>query len=302
MLVLLFLPTFLGWADSFSSLRRLFDFEAYEKRIHHLTNYPGVRVFSIGTSHGGRNLWMIEISPITPTTKAVLLLGSSHPIEWHAQEIPLKLAEFLAGQTSRLQAISYILPIFNPDGFAYMRVIPTFYASNRKNRYFPPTEKRTSIYTSGVDLNRNFSYQWQKTSDDPTHPYYSGTHPMSEPETRSLERFVSTTSLSLAISFHSPGNTVQYPWGYTKIPQTNISLINLAQWMAQTIGKNYRALQDSANYLKPGCEIDWLYGEKGIPAVRIEVSHKLIDTSLEHYPALERLMMKLLCEPNLWLK
>ncbi|NPV39437.1 hypothetical protein BREVNS_0621 [Brevinematales bacterium NS] len=293
---LFLLPTLFGWADAYTSLRQLFDFDAYEQRIHHLTNFSHVRVFSIGKSHGGRNLWMIEIKPSRPNRSVILLVGSAHPIEWHAQEIPMRLAEYFAAHPEKLSMTCYVLPIFNPDGFAYMRVIPVFYASNRKNRYFPPEERRPSVYTAGVDLNRNFSYQWQKVSDDPTHPYYSGQSPMSEPETKALEKFVSSTPLSLAISFHSPGNTVQYPWGYTKTPQTNTRLVQLAHWMAKTIGKGYRAVQDSANYLKPGCEIDWFYGEKGILAVRIEVSKKLIDTSLEDYPAIQNMVEQLVIQ------
>jgi len=301
LLVWLFLLPIVGWADEYAPLRALFDFEHYEKRIHQLTNYPGVRVFSIGQSHAGRNLWMIAISPQKPSDKAVLLMGSAHPIEWHAQEIPLRLAEFLASHTSRLTATCYILPIFNPDGFAYMRVIPVFYASNRKNRFFPPTEKRPSVYTAGVDLNRNFPYHWQKTSTDPTHPYYSGPSPLSEPETLAIHQFVSRTPLHLVISFHSPGKTVQYPWGYTRAPQTNTHLIQFARWVASTLGQGYRAVQDSANYPKPGCEIDYFYGQQGIYAIRIEVSRELIDTSLADYPAIEHMIESLVCTTNQWL-
>ncbi len=300
-ILLLVLPIVIGWADEYQALRRLFDFNAYEKRILGLTNIPGVRVFSIGKSHGGRNLWMIEISPVQPSAYSVLLLGSAHPIEWHAQEIPLRLAEYFATNRHNLRATCYVLPIFNPDGFAYMRVIPIFYASNRKNRYFPPEEKRSHVYTTGVDLNRNFSYQWQKTSSDPTHPYYSGPAPMSEPETQALERFVSSVRLSYAISFHTPGNVVQYPWGYTKTPQTNTQLVSFARWIASNIGRGYRAIQDSANYTKPGSEIDWFYGAKGIPALRLEISKKLIDPALEEYPAIQKAMTTFLCEANPYL-
>lgn len=295
-----FLPTLLGWGETYQSLRQLFSFEHYEKRIHSLATFPHVKVFSIGKSHGNRNLWMIEIKPPHHTEHRILLMGSTHPIEWHAQEIPLRLAEYLAPRADKLLVTCYILPLVNPDGFAYMQVIPVFYASNRKNRYFPPTEKRPSVYTTGVDLNRNFSYQWKKTSDDPTHPYYSGPFPMSEPETQALERFVSTTPLSLVLSFHSPGNVVQYPWGYTKTPQTNQRLIHFAHWLAKNIGPHYRAIQDSANYIKSGCEIDWFYGEKQIPAFRIEVSKKLIDTSLQDYPAIQKMIEKLVTTTNDW--
>jgi len=276
----------MGWADAYQNLRNLFDFERYEERILSLTNSPGVKVYSIGKSHNGRNLWMIEIPPVSHEQHAILLMGSAHPIEWHAQEIPLKIAEDFIQKKPPLRYRVYILPIFNPDGFAYMKVIPVFYASNRKNRYFPPEEKRSSLYTSGVDLNRNFSYQWQKTSDDPTHPYYSGSQPLSEPETKALKNFVESHHLSLVISFHSPGKTVQYPWGYTKTPLNDKRLISLARSIASTIGNGYRAVQDSANYLKPGCEIDWFYGEYKIPALRIEVSDKLIDRFLSDYPAI----------------
>jgi protein MpaA len=52
----------------------------------------------------------------------------------------------------------------------------------------------------GVDLNRNFPRHWKRI----TGYYYSGPRPASEPETRTLMRFLTNVKPDLAVSFHSP--------------------------------------------------------------------------------------------------
>lgn len=52
----------------------------------------------------------------------------------------------------------------------------------------------------GVDLNRNFPTNWKPL----TGSYYSGPRPSSEPETRSLMRFLNRVDPDYVVTFHSP--------------------------------------------------------------------------------------------------
>lgn len=50
----------------------------------------------------------------------------------------------------------------------------------------------------GVDLNRNFPWRWQRLSGT----YYSGTRPLSEPETRIAFRLIEQVHPAVSIWFH----------------------------------------------------------------------------------------------------
>jgi protein MpaA len=54
---------------------------------------------------------------------------------------------------------------------------------------------------NGVDLNRNFPYNWQPLSE-PGEWEYGGSGPASEPETRAVVDFVSTIEPALSVWYH----------------------------------------------------------------------------------------------------
>lgn len=71
----------------------------------------------------------------------------------------------------------------------------------------------------GTDLNRNYGYRWAccgGSSGDPASETYRGPAPFSAPETDAVRRFVEARPhLRTAISYHSYGDQVLYPYGYT---------------------------------------------------------------------------------------
>ena len=70
------------------------------------------------------------------------------------------------------------MPTYNPDGLA---------AGTRKNAH-------------GVDLNRNYPYNWAELDGD----YESGPEPKSEPETRAMIAFLKDVKPHRILSFHQP--------------------------------------------------------------------------------------------------
>lgn len=72
----------------------------------------------------------------------------------------------------------WVIPRDNPDGVL---------RDNRHNAH-------------GVDLNRNFPTKWASERGY----YYSGPNPSSEPETRSLQRFLHHVDPDYVVTFHSP--------------------------------------------------------------------------------------------------
>lgn len=82
----------------------------------------------------------------------------------------------------------WVVPEMNPDGTA---------ADTRQN-------------ADRVDLNRNFPYRWERTTDP---AYYSGTHPTSEPETRAAMSLVQRLRPAVTIWYHQHMNLVAMAGG-----------------------------------------------------------------------------------------
>ncbi len=256
---LVFLISFSNIIFASNKFRKYFSFPSFEERIFYLReNYSDkVNIFSIGFSRDGRNIWCVDINYKNTNSKTLLLLSSSHPIEWQGFETPMRLAEKFSkmANDNQLKIRVFVIPVFNPDGFDYIRNVPNIYEIARKNRFYSSSITNTN-YKIGVDLNRNFSYKWKKLIKDKTDLFYQGEEPFSEPETKELKNFVDVYKIDLLVSFHSFGKYVQYPYSYTKEAFKDEKLINVATKMAKIIGNNYRAIQDSYLSIKNGTEID----------------------------------------------
>ncbi|TMK56497.1 MAG: murein peptide amidase A [Actinobacteria bacterium] len=80
-----------------------------------------------------------------------------------------------------------VVPTINPDGVA---------AGTRGNAH-------------GVDLNRNFPFRWRPLDGGE----YSGTGPLSEPESRAAYRLILREKPDVTIWFHQPFGLVDRPAG-----------------------------------------------------------------------------------------
>ena len=237
-------------------------------------------VTSIGQSVEQRELWAIKISDNVEQDEeepVVVFLGAHHAREWISVDVPFLIANHLLENYARDTLISrlvdnaeiWIVPMLNPDGHQYSVITDRLWRKNRRNN---------GDGSFGVDLNRNYSYQWggPGSSGDSFSETYRGPSPFSEPESQAVRDFLQQQTPKALISYHNYSQLILYPWGYTNDPAPDKALLdNLAVTMADKIrtvhGVNYRPGQSSTLYLASGDTTDWLYALLSVPAYTIEL-------------------------------
>jgi murein tripeptide amidase MpaA len=161
---------------------RAAEFPSYDSRYHSYAEMVAeiksvaaakpsiVRVFSIGKSHEGRDIWAAKISDNVAVDEAepeVLFDSLTHAREHFTVEQSLYLFHLLAngwGTDATLTSIVRYREIFfvfmlNPDGGEYDLTGPEGprgpYRAWRKNR-----QPNAGSQHVGTDLNRNYDYRW----------------------------------------------------------------------------------------------------------------------------------------------
>jgi hypothetical protein len=250
-----------------------------------------VHRFSIGKSYQGRQLWAVKISDNVSTDEPepeVLFDGLHHSDEHMSQEMTLAILGWLAngyGSDTRITNLVNTREIWivfglNPDGATY-DIGGRTYHYWRKNRQ--PTPGSKSI---GTDLNRNYDYRWGccgGSSSNPASSRYRGPSRFSAPETRAFRDFVTSRvvdgvqQIRTAVSFHTTGRLVMYPYGYTltNVPSDmraidHQTFVAMAKVMAASNG--YKPEQASDLYISSGTSRDWLYGRFGVFSFTFELS------------------------------
>jgi hypothetical protein len=250
-----------------------------------------VQLSSIGQSYLGRELWMLKISDNVAASEnepEVLLTGLTHAREHLTVEQSLAAIRWLVngyGNTSRItqivnSTVVWVAPMLDPDGGEW-DIRYGKYHSWRKNRQ--PTPGSDAI---GTDINRNFGYRWGCCGGSSNYPYdivYRGPFKFSTPEARAERDFVNsrvfdgTQHIKLAVSFHSFGAQILFPYGYTtkSLPPDMVSNDRKAmKALAAGIGarNGYRPMQESNLYITDGTFIDWSYGQARILTFTIELA------------------------------
>lgn len=154
----------------------------------------------------------------------------------------------------------FFLPVMNPDGYEYTRTHDRLW---RKNR-------RRNSFCIGVDLNRNYGYQWggQGASRMPCSDTFAGLEAFSEHETKAVQNFLikSSANFKASLSFHSYGQHIMYPWGYDrKVTSDHADLDRVGKQGAVAIkkvsGKEYKVGPAAITlYPASGTSDDWAKG------------------------------------------
>ena len=224
-------------------------------------------------THGGRPIYWMRISDNPDTDETVepeVLYTALH----HARE-PNSLSQMIFYMWYLLENYEtdpevkflvdntelYFMPCLNPDGYLLNEFNePDGGGLWRKNI------RDNEDGTIGVDLNRNYGYEWGYddigSSPNPNSEVYRGTEPFSEPETQAVRAFCQEHEFVSALNYHSFGNLLIYPWGWSDSPTEEATTYNtLATIMTQQ--NNYLAGTgtETVGYTVNGVSDDWMYGE-----------------------------------------
>jgi len=283
----------LGLLESEFTLLQKLDFPKEDAAYHNYTEltsrlqdlaktYPQTsRLFSIGKSIEGRDLWAVEISgnlKEANTLPAIVFMGGHHAREHLSVELPIHYIEYLLEEYSKnnsriVNLVNsrdiFIIPAVNPDGLEY-DIKDGNYKMWRKNRRL----NQDGVY--GVDLNRNYGYKWGTggSSTNTDSEVYMGTAPFSEPETQAIKAFVEKqTNISILLSFHTFSELILYPWGHSYEGIQNTRDKQVHEKMAQTMSQwnDYTPQQSSELYIASGDTTDWSYGAQKIISFTFEL-------------------------------
>lgn len=247
-------------------------------------DYPRLaRLSVIGQSLEGRSLYALKVSgnaAVDEQEPAFFVVGCHHAREWISVEVPLLFARYLLENYQRSDEVrdlvdrgeTWIVPLLNPDGLEY---------SIHAYRYWRKNRRLNADGSFGIDINRNYGYQWGfddvGSSGVPASEVYRGTTPFSEPETDAVQRFFGQHDIRALVSYHSYSQIILYPWGYIDAPaEQEAELAELARKMSELMlpvnGRLYEYARAAAGlYTTNGDATDWAYATAGIPAFTIEL-------------------------------
>ena len=267
-----------GGGAFFDDFRTLAEIEA--KLAEYAVTRPDlVSAFTIGTSLEGRPIRGIRITKAAAGSPGVLFNATQHAREWGATMTAMYIADRLIagyGADPRVTALLDrawidVIPVVNPDGYVYTWTTNRLWRKNRRNN---------GDGTFGVDLNRNWAFQWGGggASANGADETFRGPFAFSEPESAAMrDYFVSRTTLAGHIDFHAYSQLVLSPWGYTTTPPANnAAFLALGGEMKDAIkrstGFDYTVGPIASTlYVASGSSVDHAYGQHGVPSFTIEV-------------------------------
>jgi hypothetical protein len=155
--------------------------------------YPQiVKLFSVGKSVQGRDLWMLKISDnvnVDEVEPEFKFISSMHGDEITGRELTIRLIDEMLKSYGSDQRITdlinnteiFIMPSMNPDG----------------------SEMRRRANANGSDLNRDFPEFVRNDSNTPQGR---------QPETQAIMNFQKDRNFALSANFHGGAVCVNYPW------------------------------------------------------------------------------------------
>ena len=249
--------------------------------------YPNLitQKINIGTSHEGRIIYAVVISDNPNVTENEP--GAGYDALIHARE-PQSMATQMYFMWYLLQNYGtnpevtylvnnrqlYFIPCFNPDGYEYNR------STNPNGGGFWRKNRKNSGSCFGVDLNRNYTYQWgynnSGSSPDPCSDTYRGPSAGSEPELQTVTNFIMSKNIKTHFNMHSGASAFLYPWGYIDQACPDFAIYDeYCQDMVAFNGYEFGTGAQVLGYTSNGSARDWLYGEQTIKGKIIGYTYEI---------------------------
>ncbi|ANB19272.1 M14 family zinc carboxypeptidase [Dokdonella koreensis] len=243
-----------------------------------------------------------------PDKPALFVLGGIHAREYVTAEAALRFGEWLATGYGRDADATTLLDHYqihllvqaNPDG---RKIAETgvLWRKNADDAFGACTaQPPTGSYHAGVDLNRNYPFNWNAggASADPCTQTFRGPAAASEPETQAVMAYVAGVQASagapyagglfadrrlddrttpaadtvtgVVLDLHSNGRLVLWPWGDTATPAPNAPQLTT---FARRIGwhNGYLPIVSNGIGATSGTTPDTAYGALGVAAYTIEL-------------------------------
>ncbi len=231
--------------------------------------YPGLVQSPVtqGQSFQGRDIYSICITSSSgPSDKPAIFFNSLiHAREPATNSVLADFGLWLATEYDNDTMAAYILdnskiyiiPIVNPDGY-----VDNMTGDNMQRKNMNYT---TPVSSSGIDLNRNFGYQWEYddlgSSPEPYDETYRGSAAFSEPETQVIQSFTNTINPIGSMHYHSyaEGGMVIYSWNYVNQPTPHQSTFQ--SWASAMTAQNGYQYGRCGELMYPsnGDACDWSY-------------------------------------------
>lgn len=235
------------------------------------SKYPNListkaQISTFSTINGNPIYWLrISDNPETDEAEEEVLYSALH----HARE-PASLSQtiyymwYLLENYGTNEEVTYLVdntemyfvPMINPDGYRYNeQTDPNGGGMHRKNR------RNVGTYNKGVDLNRNYGYQWNTTgvSPDTNNDTYPGTSEFSEVETQAMKWFIEQREFKFAFNAHTYGNQLLFPIG-TTVAEYADHHDYFDQYTSHMVKHNgYSNIKSSGLYPASGDSDDWMY-------------------------------------------
>lgn len=249
----------------------------YQSLCAQLQQMPPLRLFSIGRSVRGRQLFCIKHGS---GRRRLLLCGAHHGTEWMTSMVLMRFLNDLlspAGDAAPdipFDDVSlYFVPMLNPDGIE-------IHAGLEKPAFAPMPQAEAlgggMIYwqanANGVDLNHNYAADWpaSKAAEaengilGPGPTRFSGTCAESEPESAALAELTRRIRPEAVLALHSQGEEIYYDFG-GEVPDGGLAL---AAAMAEASGY---ALKQPEGMAACGGYKDWFISAFHKPGFTVEI-------------------------------
>jgi len=200
-----------------------------------------MKIENIGKTGEGRDIKIVKINSDNKALPIIFIDAGIHAREWISPAATLFLIEKLTKQINKSRGHNdisqfqwHIIPLANPDGYEYTRTKDRMW---RKN-----TVKNPGSSCIGVDLNRNFPEGYGiGASKNPCSEVFQGPKPFSELESTTISKYIKNAgTIKAAVSIHSYGNVLIYPWGYKQEKHSRqVQLASLATKMSKAIQDKY---------------------------------------------------------------